>query len=585
MYQELFNHLAFIYGEETADSATNALVAKLELFQGTHPDLQKETTASTSSMQTISRVSEKDVMLITYGDMVQEEGIPPLQTLGKFLKLTVSDAVNTVHILPFYPYSSDDGFSVIDYRAVNPDLGSWADVAALGEHFRLMFDAVINHISAESNWFQGFLAGKRPFTTYFTVPNMQADWSQVFRPRALPLFTEFGTNEGIKSVWTTFSTDQIDLNYASPDLLLAVLDTLLFYVSQGAEFIRLDAIAFIWKEPGTTCIHLPQAHRIIQLMRSVLNIIAPRVAIITETNVPHKENISYFGNGHNEAQMVYNFPLPPLTLHAFHTGNAETLSTWADSLSLPSDTVTFFNFLASHDGIGLTPARGILSETAVSNMAARVEKLGGHVSYRSQPDGGQSPYELNINYLDALGDPEQNNEENDLIARRFLASQTIMLALQGVPGIYFHSLFGSRNWQEGVEQTGRNRTINRQKLTISDLNSELGTENHLRRLVFSGYKNLLDQRRQQAAFHPNSAQEVLSCHESVFALLRTADNGRSTILCLHNVANKPVSITLDQTVLNIFNGEHQDIISGESFRSSNLHMLTLAPYQCLWVVK
>ncbi|NHZ72822.1 MAG: hypothetical protein GWP17_07040 [Aquificales bacterium] len=321
------------------------------------------------------------------------------------------------------------------------------------------------------------------------------------------------------------------------------------------------------------------------MIRAVLDAVAPQVSIITETNVPHKDNISYFGNGRNEAQMVYNFSLPPLMLHTFHTGQTTELSQWAASLETPSDEVTFFNFLASHDGIGVTPAKGILSETAVANMAVRIEKLGGHVSYRSQPDGSQSPYELNINFLDALGDPEQPDEDVSLIAQRFLASQTMMLALQGVPGIYFHSLFGSRNWTDGVAQNGRFRTINRQKLSRQALERELADAQHLRYLVFSGYRHLLAQRRQQKAFHPNGTQEILSCHESVFALLRTSPNGRSTILCLHNAANKPVQLTLNQAILAIFNGKQQDLISGEFIRNSNLHGLTLASYQCLWLAK
>ena len=306
-------------------------------------------------------------------------------------------------------------FSVIDYRAVDPNLGEWENVAEIGDKFRLMFDAVINHISAESDWFQGFLRDEIPYREFFTIVEPGTDLSQVFRPRALPLLTpvQQDSNDGgpvERLVWTTFSADQIDLNYRSPDLLLDVLELLLFYISQGAQFIRLDAIAFIWKEIGTSCIHLPQAHRLIQLKRKVLDQVAPGVALITETNVPHEDNVSYFGDGTNEAQMVYNFSLPPLTLHAFHTGNAQTISRWAESLSLPSDQVTFFNFLASHDGIGVTPARGLLSDKEITDMADRVRALGGYVSEKANPDGSTSPYELNINFLDALADPEMNDE-------------------------------------------------------------------------------------------------------------------------------------------------------------------------------
>jgi sucrose phosphorylase len=579
MNPEILDHLTFLYGKETAVSTTKRLEKKLTAFAAAHPELLPEPVEGGEG----SAISEKDAILITYGDMVQQPGKTPLQAQTTFLKQSVGDLISAVHILPFFPYSSDDGFSVIDYKAVDPRLGSWDDVAALGKHFRLMFDAVINHISAESDWFHGFLAGKRPYTTYFTVPNPQDDWSQVFRPRALPLFTTFDTANGPRQVWTTFSADQIDLNYASPDLLLEVLDVLLFYVAQGAEFIRLDAIAFIWKTAGTPCIHLPQTHRIIRLMRTILNLVAPRVAIITETNVPHEENISYFGDGRNEAQLVYNFSLPPLTLHAFHSGSAKILSDWAASLTLPSDNVTFFNFLASHDGIGLTPARGILSETAVAQMAERVIANGGLVSSKSNPDGSQSPYELNINYLNALDDPNAD-EPAALIAQRFLASQAVMLALRGVPGIYFHSLFGSQNWREGVAETGRNRTINRQKLTAETLTRELGTEGSLRRLVFSGYRRLLKARTSHPAFHPNGGQEILQLHNSLFSVLRMGKNGRSWVLCLQNVSAHTHTLAIDLNFAPHPLHTAKNLINEDTFPvSENKCVLTMRPYDVIWL--
>ncbi|MGD2049769.1 MAG: alpha-amylase family glycosyl hydrolase, partial [Chloroflexota bacterium] len=384
---------------------------------------------------------------------------------------------------------------------------------------------------------------------------------------------------------TTFSSDQIDLNYHNPDLFLEIVDILLFYVAQGAQFIRLDAVAFLWKKIGTSSIHLPQTHRIIQLMRKVLDVVAPGVAIITETNVPHEENISYFGDGTNEAQMVYNFSLPPLTLHAFHTENAETLSRWADSLSLPGDQVTFFNFLASHDGIGLTPVKGILSPAAIDEMVQRTQALGGFVSQRTNLDGSFSPYELNINFLDALGDPERNDESSELIVRRFLASQAILLALQGVPGIYFHSLFGSRGWVEGVNETGRVRTINRQKLAFSQLEDELNNPRTLRSAIFQGYFHLIEQRKSNPAFHPNSSQRILFCHEGVFCLLRSSIDESSHVLCLHNVTRGLQEIFIDTSHLPFAKGTTlTDLISQRPIRSSKAKWkLKLEPYQVFWL--
>ncbi len=568
MDNKLYGHLAFLYGSERAPALLARLNKIIAQFQTRYPQL---------TMQRGRRVTERDAILITYGDMVQD-GTSPLRTLAEFLRAHLAGLVSGVHFLPFFPYSSDDGFSVIDYWQVNSDFGDWEDVAETGRHFRLMFDAVINHISAKSAWFQGFLRGEPEFQDYFIMVEPGTDLSQVFRPRALPLLTEVETAVGPKLVWTTFSSDQIDLNFANPDVLLKIIELLLFYVAQGAEFIRLDAIGFMWKEIGTTCLHLPQTHRAIQLMRAVLNQTAPRVALITETNVPHEENISYFGDGTNEAQMVYNFSLPPLTLHAFHTGNAEALSRWAAALTLPSDEATFFNFLASHDGIGLTPARGILSDTAVSAIANRVKALGGHVSYKNNPDGSQSAYELNINYLDALGDPDVLDESVEWVARRFLASQAIMLALRGVPGIYFHSLFGSRGWPEGVKISGRNRTINREKLRRGRLERELADERSLRHYVFSGYANLLRQRTTHPAFHPNGGQEILQVHEAVFAVLRRALDGETAVLCLQNVSAKSHSLNIE------IDGVLTNLLDGRKLVSENgrLHLI-INPYEVLWL--
>jgi sucrose phosphorylase len=580
MNEKIRQLLTSIYDAETADRVLPRVNALLQEY-GNHVRPQPAS----------PYFDHRDAVLITYADMVQRDGERPLQTLVSFLHAYLREKINTVHLLPFYPYSSDDGFSVIDYRAVDPALGTWKDVEAIGRDFRLMFDAVVNHISARSEWFQRFLDDDPAYRDFFVTVNAANDLSAVFRPRVLPLLTEVMTTAGRKHVWTTFSADQIDLNYANPELLLEIIALLLFYVVQGAGVIRLDAIAFLWKEVGTSCIHRPQTHAIIQLFRAVLDVVAPHVALVTETNVPHAENVSYFGNGANEAQMVYNFSLPPLVLHAFHTGNAETLTRWAAGLTLPPKRVTFFNFLASHDGIGLTPVRGILSDKAINELAARIEALGGYVSNRHNADGRQSAYELNLNYLDALGDPERPNEEPALVTRRFLAAQAIMLALRGVPGIYFHSLFGSRSWREGVVQTGRNRTINREKCDYGRLIGELNDVNHLRHQAFQGYSRLL--RHRQAAgrvFDPYGAQTLVSTQESVFAVWRCSPGASDQALCLHNVSAQPQSVEIDWADLPVSApGQLTDLVADKT--AGNQHVLldgrylnlTLTPYQVAWL--
>lgn len=564
-------HLIALYGDEIGRATYDRLRTIIETYR---PRLSPPKDTS---------LSERDSILITYGDQVQEAGRPPLQTLADFCTDHLRNVVSGVHILPFYPWTSDDGFSVKDYRAIDPALGAWEDLSKLGRNFRLMFDGVINHISSQSDWFQKFLAGNPEYLNYFIVVEGNPDLSSVVRPRALPLLTTFDTPSGSKQVWTTFSEDQIDLNVKHPAVLLEIIDTLLLYVQHGAQFIRLDAIAYLWKEIGTASIHLPQTHRVIQLFRAVLDEVAPYVRLITETNVPHADNISYFGDGTNEAQLVYNFALPPLTLHTLRTANSEALSQWAAGLTLPSEQTTFFNFLASHDGIGLNPVRGILPQADIDALAQQVLDHTGLISYKYNPDGSQSPYELNINYFDALSNPK-GDEPLDVQVDRFMAAQAIMLMLVGVPGIYAHSLFGSRGWLEGVKQTSRNRTINRQKFRRTEIEAELINSESLRHKVFGRYRALLQARAASPAFDPHGGQQVIQMGSTIFALLRTSPDARHRVLCLQNVSKHSQTMNLDwEQLTGSVTKNVSDLVTDRPFNIRERFETVLSPYQTLWL--
>ncbi len=573
----LHDHLTFLYGQERAPDLTQRLLAILEQFRHDYPEI--------SNRPESERVSERDAILITYGDMVQKPGISHLQALAEFLECYVSDTISSVHLLPFFPYSSDDGFSVIDYVQVNPDLGSWEDIARIGQKFRLMFDAVINHVSAQSDWFQRFLQDDTAYCEHFTIIEPGTDLSMVFRPRSSPLLTPFQTPGGEKLVWTTFSADQIDLNYRNPELLFEVIRILLYYVAKGAEFLRLDAVTFLWKEIDTSSANLPQTHRVIQLIRTVLDSVAPCVTIVTETNIPHKDNIAYFGDGTNEAQMVYNFALPLLTAHAFLSGSAITLSDWAATLELPSKQTTFFNFLAGHDGVGIQPVKNILSLKEINQLLDHALVQGGNISHKSESDGSLSPYEININFLDMLADPTEKDEDMSLVVQRFITSHAIMLALRGVPGIYFHSLFGSRNWNSGVEQTGRYRTINREKLMRTDLEADLSDKRALRHQIFRRFSDLLKNRAASNAFHPAGGQRLLRCHEGIFALARSSIDGSNNVLCLHNVSNKSLDVRIDLRASSLAPTNNLVDLSSREISSieGNLIELSLEPYQFRWL--
>ena len=567
--QHIQAHLKAVYGDDQVMPIWKRLSARMDAFGDATPSVEAGRELS------LPRFDERDVVLITYGDQIQEAGVSPLQSLDETLTTLVGDVLNTIHLLPFYPYTSDDGFSVADYKAVNEGWGDWPDVRRIGIHFRLMFDAVINHISQSSKWFQEFLRGKPPYTGYFIAVDPNTDLSAVVRPRTAPLLTPFETASGTQHLWTTFSADQIDLNFANPDLLLEIIDVLLFYVEMGAHLIRLDAIAFMWKEVGTSCLHLRQTHQLIQLMRAVLDEVAPHVILVTETNVPHVENISYFGNGADEAQMVYNFTLPPLTIHAFHNGDARLLTSWAATLETPSDQTTFFNFMASHDGIGLRPVEGILAQAEVESLVRKVNAHGGFISYKTNPDGSQSPYEMNVVYFDALNDPD-TDEPQSVQVDRFMASQAILLSLAGIPGIYVHSLFGSRNWRAGVEKTGRNRTINRRKFQRSALEAELADPNTVPHQVFTRYHKLIQLRTKEAAFHPNGPQKTLEAGLALFCLLRTAPDRSSQVLCIHNVSDIEQRFDYDMNHIGIATHMHwADLISGKVYPSDSTGRLEI----------
>ncbi|MBM4429066.1 MAG: hypothetical protein FJ026_01790, partial [Chloroflexi bacterium] len=572
------DHLSFLYGHERAAAIWPELQQILADFRQRNPP--------PSSAGRPFPFSESDAVLITYGDQLQQPGTSHLQTLQQALAQIASGVFSTVHILPFFPSTSDDGFSVANHTQVDPNLGTWADIQRIGDSFRLMFDVVINHISRHSQWFQRFLAGDPEYAHWFIhmEPETPTDWiPQVVRPRALPLLTPVQTATGERLVWTTFSDDQIDLNYAHPPVLLRMVETLLQYVEKGAEVLRLDAIAYLWKKTGTPCLHLEETHRVVKLLRCVLDAVAPHVALITETNVPHEDNISYFGSGEDEAQLVYQFPLAPLVMHTLLSGSAGALSRWAAGLSTPSPHTAFFNFTASHDGIGLLPARGQLTEAQIQALIDTTLAHGGRVSWRSNADGSRSVYELNISYFDALSNPT-GGEPLALQVSRFMCSQAIMLALAGLPAVYVHSLLGSRSWHEGVARSGHNRTINRQKLDLTRLQEELADPTSLRHQVYQAYRRLLLARAGEAAFHPVGGQQVLSLGDGVFALLRTSPTSDSRLLCLHNVSAVAQSLQVETGSLGLDSGSARDLLTAEeSAIASGLLSLDLPPYAVRWL--
>jgi len=584
---KILKRMNFLYGKEITEMYMPELERYIKIYYAHKPD---EMIEEESWIRDADRFTEEDIILITYGDIIRSENEPPIKTLATFCDKYLSGTINTLHILPFFPYSSDRGFSIIDFETVDPRLGTWQDIEDLEHRYQLMFDGVINHVSSKSRWFQEFLNGSPYYKDFFIAYKSPDDLSEddrkkIFRPRTTDILTRYETIEGTRHVWATFSKDQIDLNYKNPNVLIRVLDILLMYVRHGADIIRLDAVTYLWSEPGTRCIHLDQTHEIVKLCRDILNEIAPWVAIITETNVPHEENISYFGNGYDEAQMVYNFALPPLVLHTFYREDATVISKWAETLILPSDKTTLFNFLDSHDGIGLMAVKNILSKDDINFV---IEKAGEHnafISYKTGENGKNEPYELNITWFSALNGT--SNEETEDIAfqvKKFIASRAIALVLQGVPGIYLHSLIGTKNDIDSVLETDSKRDINRSVLNYQAIETAIKDPLSKISRINRQLGRILKIRTKQKAFHPNASQKILYFSPEIFSLLRISRDKEQKILSLINVSNKVKEIQIPLEEIDVYSMEWYDLISEMKWNVDNgMIYVSMQPYDIIWL--
>lgn len=521
------------------------------------------------SFDKAEEVSEKNVYLITYGDSIYEEKVPTIKTLNKFLKETVEDTITDVHILPMFTYTSDDGFSVVDYMEIDEKLGDWNDIKNFSKDYRLMYDFVANHISKSSSWFKAYLNNDKKYEEYFIKEDKNFDTKNVVRPRTSPLFHEYEGKDSVKTAWTTFSEDQIDINIKHFPVLIEMTNIILEYAKNGATSIRLDAIGFLWKESGTTCMHLPRTHKIIEIWRLLLDYFKTNTQIITETNVPHIENISYFGNKNNEAHMVYQFTLPPLVLYTLTTHNSRKLTDWAKTIDKVSENATYFNFLSSHDGIGMRPTEGILTEDEKQLLVDKVVENGGKVSYKNNSDGSKSVYELNINYNDALINKTEDIS-TEVQVDKIIASNAILLSCVGVPAIYYHSLLGSRNDYKGLEESKINRRINREKLEYNKILKEL-KDDERRSAIFSRIKNLISLRKEETAFSPYATQKVLDLGEDIFALERFNEKTGEKITLILNVTNKQVEVKCNITGIDKITKRKVD------------NNITLNPYEFVWI--
>ena len=578
------SRFTFLYGESEAEEWLPELERILKVHHAFKP---QELIDAEEAYDPGERFTERDMVLITYGDAFRGEKGESLAALHQTIQTHNRGAINTIHLLPFFPYSSDRGFAVVDFRSVDPKMGTWDHIRKMEIEYDLMFDAVLNHCSSGSQIFQDFLQGDPRFKDFFIAYDSPDDLtpdqrSKIFRPRTSDILTRFDTINGPKWVWTTFSPDQIDFNFRNPRVLLQVIGGLLFYVRHGADTLRLDAVTYIWAEPGTECVHLPQTHAVIKLLRDVLEVVAPGVAIITETNVPHEDNVSYFGNGNDEAHMVYNFALPPLVLYTFYAENATAISTWAQGMKNPSDRATFFNILDTHDGIGLMGVKGILSKEDIALIIERAKEHGAYVSYKAS-EHGEEPYEINSTWWSAIN-RDDSDEDIAFRVKRYLASRSLSLVLEGVPANYTHGALAMPNDHELVKKTKHNRNVNRGLIDPDRLAEELRDPQSKRSHLAHMGRRLNLTRTRERAFHPQGDQHVIMNSPDVFTVLRTSPEGDERILAMTNVTPRRTRVEIPVSESGARETRWLDLLSDSEWITEEGKLkVVLEPYDVIWL--
>ncbi len=525
------------------------------------------------------RWNESHSVLITYADSIYKNGEATLITLREILNKHFGSLSKVVHILPFLKSTSDGGFAVSSYDSLEEKFGDWDDLKSISNNHYLMADLVLNHVSSSHPWVQQFIKSQEPGISNVFSPKQNLDWSNVVRPRSSSLFSQINTDDGPKQVWTTFGPDQIDLNWHNPKMTLEFLNLIITYLSNGIKWFRLDAVGFIWKESGTTCLHLPKAHSIVKLLRVLLNNLLEDGVLITETNVPQKENLSYLIPD-DEAHMAYNFPLPPLLLEAIITSRADILNSWIfDWPKLPEDT-TLFNFTASHDGVGLRALEGLMNEQRIKNLLINCEKRGGLVSHRRLSNGDDKPYELNISWWSAMED--SSRDSNRFQFERFILTQLLVMALKGVPAFYLPALLASENDIKSFSMTGQRRDLNREKFKLDNLLSVLNNPESNANRNLKYLCNAMDVRSELKQFHPCSEMKCLSEGRSDIVVIKRS-KGPESVFAIHNMTENKINYQLNDNDLpkiidNDFNT--QDLLTSTKYNWKNI---SLDPFQVIWL--
>ena len=519
-------------------------------------------------------LSEKTSALICYGDsLLNNNKEKTIKIFRKFYKKNLDKFFEIIHFLPFYPSSSDSGFAVKDHYQVDKKLGDWSDIYKQSKTTNIMADIVINHASSKGLWFKNFLANKSPGKDYFLTVSKKFDISKVIRPRENKLLKRISIFKKNNLLWRTFSDDQIDLNFKSPKVLLRFIKIIINLANNGVTIFRLDAIAYLWKKSGSKCVNLKETHEIIRLFRLVCNSLKCKPIIITETNLPEKENLSYFGVKNNESHWIYNFSLPPLLIHSFLFEDSIYLNKWSKNLPMTKIGNNYLNFIASHDGIGMRPVEGYLNKDNLSKLFKRLKKNGGQLSYRKVRGSSKKVYEANITLFNAFQKTDYD-KKGKYFLERYISAHAIMIAFEGIPAIYFNSIFGTSNDEYKYIISGNKRDLNRYKWNKNRLEKLLNDKTSKQNIFYQKIMNLIYIKKKNKAFHPNAKRENLNMGRKIFCFKRTSLDKKQIIYNITNLSSKPQKLNFNDKFK-----KYKNLLG----RPNINHLFELKPHQTLWL--
>jgi sucrose phosphorylase len=405
---------------------------------------------------------KNQVQLITYVDRLTGGS---LRDLGRLLSGPLSGAFGGVHLLPFfYPIDgADAGFDPIDHTLVDPRLGTWEDLASLGSKVELMADLIVNHASSLSPQFQDFSAQGRQsscagmfltFDRVFPEGATEADLMRIYRPRpGLPFTSATLANGEKRLLWTTFTPQQIDLDVSDSETQ-KYLDAILTRFSRaGVRAIRMDAVGYAVKKPGTACFMIPETFEFIHQLSGRARALG--IEVLVEVHSYYKQQIEIA----RRVDWVYDFALPPLVLHALIQSDVSPLVRWLEVR--PRNAITV---LDTHDGIGVidvgadsTGDPGLLQPGAIDQLVESIHRLSGGQSRQATGAAASNLdlYQVNCTYFDALGRSEV----------LYLIARSIQFFVPGIPQVYYVGLLGGTNDMDLLAKTGVGRDINRRRYT------------------------------------------------------------------------------------------------------------------------